>query len=287
MPRSDEHQGEYVPARADRLAWISGFTGSAGLAIVMLDQAAIFVDGRYTLQVQAEVSPALFQYKHLTDDPHADWAASALPQSGRLGYDPWLHTVGWVDRMRSAIGRAGSEMLACPDNPIDAVWPDQPPSPLAPVVPHDLRFAGKPAAEKLADVAASLRKAGQTAIVLTQPDSIAWLLNIRGADVPHTPLPLSFAIINDDGAADLFIDRRKLFPVWRSIWATASRFAIPASSATLWTRSATILPSRCGSIPPPPPPGSSTVWLLRPRPRVERDADPIAAAQGAQERNRA
>jgi Xaa-Pro aminopeptidase len=106
VPRSDEHQGEYVPARADRLAWISGFTGSAGLAIVMLDQAAIFVDGRYTLQVQAEVSPLLFQYKHLTDDPHADWAASALPQGARLGYDPWLHTVGWVDRMRSAVGRA-------------------------------------------------------------------------------------------------------------------------------------------------------------------------------------
>jgi Xaa-Pro aminopeptidase len=212
VPRSDEHQGEYVPARADRLAWISGFTGSAGLAIVMLDQAAIFVDGRYTLQVQAEVSASQFQYKHLTDDPHADWAASVLPQGGRLGYDPWLHTVGWVERMRSALGKVGGDLLAYPDNPIDAVWPDQPPSPLAPVIPYDLRYAGKPASEKLADVAESLRKAGQTAVVLTQPDSIAWLLNIRGADVPHTPLPLSFAIVDDEGAADLFIDRRKLVP---------------------------------------------------------------------------
>lgn len=212
VPRSDEHQGEYVPARADRLAWISGFTGSAGLAIVMLDQAAIFVDGRYTLQVQAEVSASQFQYKHLTDDPHAEWAASVLPQGGRLGYDPWLHTVGWVERMRSVLARTGADLQACPDNPIDAVWPDQPPTPLAPVVPHDLRYAGKPASEKLGDVAASLRSEGQAAVVLTQPDSIAWLLNIRGADVPHTPLPLSFAIVDDEGKADLFIDRRKLVP---------------------------------------------------------------------------
>ena len=212
VPRSDEHQGEYVPARADRLAWISGFTGSAGLAIVMLDQAAIFVDGRYTLQVQAEVSASQFQYKHLTDDPHAEWVASVLPQGGRLGYDPWLHTVGWVERTRSVLARTGADLQACPDNPIDAVWPDQPPAPLAPVVPHDLRYAGKPASEKLGDLAASLRREGQTAVVLTQPDSIAWLLNIRGADVPHTPLPLSFAIVDDEGAADLFIDRRKLVP---------------------------------------------------------------------------
>ncbi|WP_246148993.1 aminopeptidase P family protein [Skermanella pratensis] len=212
VPRSDEHQGEYVPARAERLAWIAGFTGSAGLAVVLLDQAAIFVDGRYTLQAQAEVSPALFQYKHLTEDPHAEWIAAALPRGGRIGYDPWLHTVGWVERLRAVLSRVGGELLACPDNPVDAVWPDQPPVPLAPVVPHDLRFAGKPAAEKQADVAMALKQAGHAAAVLTQPDSIAWLLNIRGGDVPHTPLPLSFAIIDDQGATDLFIDRRKLAP---------------------------------------------------------------------------
>jgi Xaa-Pro aminopeptidase len=278
VPRSDEHQGEYVPARADRLAWITGFTGSAGLAIVTLDQAAIFVDGRYTLQVQAEVSPELFQYKHLTDDPQADWAAAALPQGARLGYDPWLHTVGWVERMRSVIARAGVELLACPDNPIDAVWPDQPPAPLAPVVPHDLRFAGRAAAEKQADVAATLRKAGQGAAVLTQPDSIAWLLNIRGADVPHTPLPLSFAIINDEGAVDLFIDRRKL---------------VPGLDEQLGNRVSIRDPGEFGfaldvlgnnpAIKVRIDPASSAAWifdrLLLANARVERDADPIALAK--------
>jgi Xaa-Pro aminopeptidase len=275
VPRSDEHQGEYVPARADRLAWISGFTGSAGIAIVMLDRAAIFVDGRYTLQVQAEVSPTLFQYKHLTDDPHADWAASALPPGGRLGYDPWLHTVGWVDRMRLAVGRAGGEMLACPDNPIDAVWPDQPPAPLAPVVPHDLRFAGKPASEKLADTAIALRKAGQTAVVLTQPDSIAWLLNIRGADVPHTPLPLSFAIVNDDGAADLFIDRRKLVPGLEEHLGNCVSIRDPGEFG-----SALDALGNNPAVKVRVDPASSAAWifdrLLLAKARVERDADPIA-----------
>jgi Xaa-Pro aminopeptidase len=212
VPRSDEHQGEYVPARADRLAWISGFTGSAGLAVVLADRAAVFVDGRYTLQVQAEVSPDLFEYRHLVEEPHAEWVAANLPQGGRLGYDPWLHPVGWVEKMRAAVGRVGGELLPCPDNPVDAVWPDQPPAPLAPVAPHDLRFAGRSASDKQADVARILKEAGQGAVMLTQPDSIAWLLNIRGGDVPHTPLPLSFAVVTDEGTVDLFIDRRKLVP---------------------------------------------------------------------------
>lgn len=212
IPRADEHQGEYVPRRAERLAWISGFTGSAGLAVVLRDQAAIFVDGRYTLQVRAEVSPALFAYKHLLDDPLEDWAAAHLTAGDRLGYDPWLHTVGWVEKMRTVLGRTGIELLPCPDNPVDAIWTDQPPPPLAPVVPHDLRYAGRSAADKRAELADALRSAGDRAAVLTQPDSIAWLLNIRGGDVPHTPLPLSFAILYDDGHVDLFIDRRKLAP---------------------------------------------------------------------------
>ncbi|EWY40324.1 X-Pro aminopeptidase [Skermanella stibiiresistens SB22] len=274
VPRSDEHQGEYVPARAERLAWITGFTGSAGLAVVMLDQAAVFVDGRYTLQVQGEVSPALFQYKHLTDDPHADWITAALPKGGRLGYDPWLHTVGWVERLRSAVGRAGGELLACPDNPIDAIWRDQPPAPLAPVVPHDLRFAGKSAAEKRDDVACTLRNAGQNAAVLTQPDSIAWLLNIRGGDVPRTPLPLSFAIVDDGGDVDLFIDRRKLVPA--VIEHLGNRVSIRAPDEFgpaldgLGGRGAKVRVD----------PASSAAWifdrLLLANAKVERDGDPVA-----------
>ncbi|HYD69866.1 aminopeptidase P family protein [Azospirillum sp.] len=212
VPRGDEHQGEYVPPRAQRLAWLTGFTGSAGMAVVAREAAAVFVDGRYTLQVRAEVPADLYEYRHLIDDPLPDWAAASLPRGARLGYDPWLHTVGWVEKMRHALERAGIALVACPDNVVDAVWAEQPPSPLAPVVPHPPAFAGMPSAEKRAELAQRLQRDGIGAAVLTQPDSIAWLLNIRGADVPCTPLPLSFAILADDGSVELFIDRRKLVP---------------------------------------------------------------------------
>ncbi len=212
VPRGDEHQGEYVPPRAQRLAWLTGFTGSAGLAVVGRDRAAMFVDGRYTLQVRHEVPEELYEYKHLVDDPLANWVAGALPAGAKLGYDPWLHTIGWVEKTRSALERAGIELVAASENPVDSVWAGQPPAPLAPVVAHDLAFAGTAAADKRADIARKLEQDGIGAAVLTQPDSIAWLLNLRGGDVACTPLPLSFAIVCDDGAVDLFIDRRKLAP---------------------------------------------------------------------------
>ncbi|KAA0688329.1 aminopeptidase P family protein [Azospirillum brasilense] len=212
VPRGDEHQGEYVPPRAQRLAWLTGFTGSAGHAIVGRQRAALFVDGRYTLQVQAEVSGDLYEYRHLVDDPLTEWAGEALPRGGRLGYDPWLHTAGWVERTRQQLERIGLSLVPCPDNPVDRVWTDQPPPPLAPVVAQDIAFAGDSAADKRARIAGDLTRNGIGAVVLTQPDSIAWLLNLRGADVPCTPLPLSFAILKDDGQVDLFIDRRKLAP---------------------------------------------------------------------------
>ncbi|KAA0676443.1 M24 family metallopeptidase [Roseomonas genomospecies 6] len=212
VPRGDEHQGEYVPPRAQRLAWLTGFTGSAGHAVVGRQRAAVFVDGRYTLQVQAEVSGDLYEYRHLVDDPLTDWAADALPRGGRLGYDPWLHTAGWVERTRQQLERIGLSLVPCPDNPVDRVWTGQPPAPLAPVVAQDIAFAGDGAADKRARIAGDLKRNGVGAVVLTQPDSIAWLLNLRGADVPCTPLPLSFAVLKDDGQVDLFIDRRKLAP---------------------------------------------------------------------------
>lgn len=212
IPRGDEHQGEYVPPRAQRLAWLTGFTGSAGQVVVAAERAAVFVDGRYTLQVQAEVSRDLYEFKHLVEDPLVDWVVEALPKGGRLGYDPWLHTAGWVERTRQQAERAGLTLVPCADNPVDTVWADQPPPPLAPVEAQDVAFAGVSAADKRAGIAGDLARDGVGAVVLTQPDSIAWLLNIRGADVPCTPLPLSFAILKDDGAVDLFIDRRKLAP---------------------------------------------------------------------------
>lgn len=212
VPRADEHQGEYVPPRAQRLAWLTGFTGSAGLAVVGLKRAAMFVDGRYTLQVRSEVPEDFYDHKHLVDDPLSDWVASALPAGAKLGFDPWLHTVGWVEKTRSALERAGIELVAAAGSPVDSVWVGQPPAPLAPVVAHDLAFTGATAVDKRADVAARLERDGIGAAVLTQPDSIAWLLNVRGGDVACTPLPLSFAVVRDDGAVDLFIDRRKLAP---------------------------------------------------------------------------
>jgi Xaa-Pro aminopeptidase len=210
VPRADEHQGEYVPARARRLAWLTGFTGSAGLAVILAERAAIFVDGRYTLQVRDEVPASLFEYRHLTEQPASDWIAANLGAGQVLGYDPWLHTVGEVERYQAAAAKAGGSLAALADNLVDAIWQDQPAPPLGPVVPHELRFAGKPAAEKRHEIAAAMTASNVDAAILTAPDSIAWLLNIRGGDVARTPLPLSFAILNRDASVELFIDRRKL-----------------------------------------------------------------------------
>ncbi|HUZ73219.1 MAG TPA: M24B family metallopeptidase, partial [Stellaceae bacterium] len=212
VPRADEHQGEYVPARAQRLAWLTGFTGSAGLAIVLKERAAVFVDGRYTLQAAVQVDGGLYALRHISEQPASDWIVANLGQGGVLGYDPWLHTPGEVERYRVAAERAGGTIRAVAENPVDAVWSGRPPAPLAPVVPHPLRFAGKSALDKRQDLAAALAKDGVDAVVLTAPDSIAWLLNIRGGDVPHTPLPLAFAVAHRDATVDLFIDRRKLAP---------------------------------------------------------------------------
>ncbi|HLI12682.1 MAG TPA: aminopeptidase P family protein [Alphaproteobacteria bacterium] len=212
VPRGDEHQGEYVPSCAERLAWLTGFTGSAGLAIVLAEKAAIFVDGRYTLQVRAETEAGLYEARHLVDDPPATWITANLPPGARLGYDPWLHTPGEIERYAAAAVKAGACLEPCARNPVDAVWSDQPPAPISPIVPHPLRFSGRSAAEKRAELGASLAVEKIDAVVLTAPDSIAWLLNIRGADVPHTPLPLSFAVARVDGSVELFCDLRKLSP---------------------------------------------------------------------------
>ena len=212
IPRADEHQGEYVPARACRLAWLTGFTGSAGLAAVLPEKAAVFVDGRYTLQAEAQVDGALYERRHLVESPPADWIATSLQPGQVLAYDPWLHTLGEVERYRAAVHKAGGSLQPVDGNPVDAIWTDQPPPPLAPVVPHELRFAGQAAQEKRRALAAGLAREGVDAAVITAPDSIAWLLNIRGGDVSHTPLPLAFALLLGNGTVELFVDRRKLTP---------------------------------------------------------------------------
>jgi Xaa-Pro aminopeptidase len=212
VPRGDEHQGEYVPRRAERLAWITGFTGSAGAAVVLLDAAAIFIDGRYTLQAKQQVDGAVFEQRHLVDEPPHDWLGAHARTGMRVGFDPWLHTADGIAKLRVAAQRAGAELVAVDQNPIDSVWTNQPPEPIAPVRVHAEKFSGRSAADKRAELAAKLKAEGLAAAVITAPDSLAWLLNIRGADVPHAPLPLGFAILRADGLVDLFMDPRKLLP---------------------------------------------------------------------------
>lgn len=212
VPRTDPHLGEYVPPHDERLRWLTGFAGSAGLAIILQDAAAIFVDGRYTLQVQDEVNVGSIAPRHLTEQPPGQWITDRLEAGDELGYDPWLHSQKSVEDFRAAAKKAGGVLTPRLDNPIDAVWPDQPPPPLSPIVPHRLEYTGKKAADKRAEIGALLRESGCEAAVLTAPDSIAWLLNIRGGDVPRAPMPLSFAIVHDTGAVDLFVDTRKLAP---------------------------------------------------------------------------
>lgn len=212
VPRGDEHQGEYVPAAAERLAWLTGFKGSAGLACVLAQEAAIFIDGRYTLQVTQEVNVGLFTPRHVTDEPLSDWLEGRLRPGQRLAYDPWLHTEEQVRRLERTVTGLGAALVALDGNPIDAVWRDRPAPPKAPIRPHDLALAGRSSAEKREEIAASLSKAGTAAAVITLPDSIAWLLNVRGGDVEHSPLPLSFALLHSDGGVEWFVDPEKLTP---------------------------------------------------------------------------
>src|SRR4051794_1390232 len=174
VPRADEHLGEYVPASAERLAWLTGFTGSAGLAAVLADKAAVFTDGRYVLQLAAQTDPALWEQRHITEDPPHAWLAANAREGAKIGYDPLLIA-------EEALGRytaAGLAMQPATGNPIDAVWTARPPSPPAPAVPHPLALAGRSAAEKREQIAGLLREAKQDAAVISDPASIAWLLNI-------------------------------------------------------------------------------------------------------------
>lgn len=212
VPRADEHQGEYVPKRAERLAWLTSFTGSAGAAIALKDKAAIFVDGRYTLQVRQQTDTKLFDPRDLIGEGLPAWIENNLPKGAKLGYDPWLHTAMAVEGLKSAAAKAGGSLVACETNPIDAVWKDQPAPPIAAAKPHATELAGESAESKRTRIAEDVKRAHADAAVISLPDSICWLLNIRGGDVPHTPFALAFAILGRDGSVDLFMDERKSSP---------------------------------------------------------------------------
>jgi Xaa-Pro aminopeptidase len=209
VPRADEFQGEYVAPYAERLYWLTNFRGSAGVAIITERHAAIFVDGRYVIQVRQQVDDRLFRPFHLIEEPPAQWISNNLKAGDRLGYDPWLVTAEQAARLQAACDSVGAQFVPTSPNPIDAVWPEQPARPLVPITIQPLKFAGETAAAKIKTMRkACLGKAD--ALVLTQPDSVAWLLNLRGFDVPHTPVVSAQAILPGTGKLTLFIDPRKV-----------------------------------------------------------------------------
>ncbi len=212
IPHADEYQNEYLPACAERLSWLTGFTGSAGTAVVLQDRAGIFVDGRYVLQVRKQVDSEVFEPHHSTEEPVTEWLESILKIGHTLGYDPWLHSQHEIRQFQKACEKVGAKLVACDTNPLDTVWTDRPLPPLNPVVPHDVQYAGASSKEKREQLTERLLTAGVDVAVISAPDSIAWLLNIRGNDVEHTPLPLSFALLHGDGTVRLFVDDRKMTP---------------------------------------------------------------------------
>lgn len=209
VPRADMYQGEYVAPRDERLAWLTGFTGSAGFAAVLRDAAGLFVDGRYTLQARDQVDGGAFTPVRWPQTTLADWLAAHLPGGGVVGFDPWLHNVRAIEELRAKGEDRGISYSEC-DNLVDRVWPDQPPPPAAPLRVHPEALAGEPHAEKRARLAGELAHAGHAAALLTQPDSIAWLLNVRGGDVRCTPLPHALALLHETGAVELFVAAEKL-----------------------------------------------------------------------------
>ena len=210
VPRADQQQNEYVPPSEERLAWLTGFTGSAGLAVVLPHEAAVFVDGRYTLQAAKQVDATAWTVESLIDPPPESWVAAHLKAGDRLGFDPWLHTFAAAERLAAACAKAGAELVAVDSKPIDAIWPDRPRPPLAPVAIHGIEHAGVTEAEKLTQIRGEIARLGADALVLSDSHAVAWTFNIRGADVAHTPLPLSYALVPKDGRPTIFIDHRKL-----------------------------------------------------------------------------
>lgn len=228
VPLSDEHMSEYVGPYAQRLEWLTGFGGSAGAAVVLTDPgrepaAAMFVDGRYTLQVRDQVDGNAYAYESVPQTSPADWLGTHAPEGARIGYDPWLHGRAWAEKTAKALAKRGGELVAVATNPIDAVWADRPKPSLAPAEVHHERFAGRSSEAKRSDVAAWLSEERLDSVVIAALDSVAWLLNIRGSDIARTPVALSFVIAHADGTADLFVAPEKVTPELRAHLGNAVR----------------------------------------------------------------
>jgi Xaa-Pro aminopeptidase len=210
VPRADRQQNEYVPASEERLAWLTGFTGSAGAAALLSDAAALFVDGRYTVQAAAQTDTKVFSIEHLVEAPPEQWLEANLKSGAKLGYDPWLHTSDQVEKLGKACAAVGATLTAVDSNPIDALWDKRPAPPSAPVTLHDVKFAGEKAADKLKRVHAEIAKARADVLLVSDPQAVAWTFNIRGGDVAHVPLALAYATVPREGRPALYIDGKKL-----------------------------------------------------------------------------
>ncbi len=210
VPISDEHLSEYVGAYAQRLAWLTGFGGSAGSVVVLKDRAAIFVDGRYTIQVRDQVDGRLFEYCSVPKDSIGEWVAQNAASGAKIGFDPWLHTRGWARSVGARLEKAGIDLVPVESNPIDAVWADQPEPSAAQAFMQDDALAGRSSADKRGAIADWLKAEGLDAVVISALDSVAWTLNIRGADVDRTPVALSYLMVQADGTADWFIAPEKV-----------------------------------------------------------------------------
>ena len=205
IPLTDEHMSEYVGDYAKRLEWLTGFKGSAGAAAVLGERAAVFIDGRYTLQVQQQVDGAHWDYVGVPQSSIAGWLVQHATAGARIGYDPWLHTKGWVESVGKIV-----TLVPVTRNPVDAVWADQPAMSRAKIKVYETELAGRSAADKRTEIADWLTREGLDATVMTALDSIAWTFNLRGRDVTHTPVGLAFAILHADATADLFVDAHKI-----------------------------------------------------------------------------
>src|SRR5271166_746161 len=207
VPRADAHQNEYVAPCEERLAWLSGFTGSSGFAIVLRDKAALFVDGRYTVQAREQVDAKIFVLVGIGETSPGEWLAKEARKGWRIGYDPWLHTPGQVERYKAAVEKAGAVLVATTENPIDGIWHDRPAPPLGPVTLHPRKYAGETADKKLQRIAKAL---SADFLLVSDPHALAWAFNLRGADVAHTPIALGFALIPKAGKPQLFLEPAKL-----------------------------------------------------------------------------
>ncbi len=210
VPRADEHQGEYVPKSAERLSWLTGFTGSAGTAVILADKAALVVDGRYTIQAAEQVDTSIITPVPLAATSPEDWIAANLPAGGILAYDPWLHTSEGLKRLETAVAKAGGQLSPVDMNLVDVIWIDRPEPPREPVRPHPGSFAGETAQAKLDRIRQKMAESKIDALVVSDPHNLAWAFNLRGGDVGYTPLPLGYAIIPRDGLAGLYFDPVKV-----------------------------------------------------------------------------